>query len=189
MTAVLRINLPAAPDVGVEWMARAVCRDEDPELFHPVDESGHSPTSRAQVADAKAVCALCPVVPDCYTYAVRIGADHGIWAGMTSPERRKARRRMPVVIAVRCPACDTEFEGSATSRYCSAGCARRALNRGGSREPRSAYPWNGDEIATLRRLHDLGETDMAIATQLGRSMRAVRTKRQQLRMLRTEVTP
>ena len=46
----------------MDWRHKAVCRDEDPELFFPVGNSG---PALAQIADAKLVCNRCPVTTDC----------------------------------------------------------------------------------------------------------------------------
>jgi WhiB family transcriptional regulator, redox-sensing transcriptional regulator len=73
-----------------DWWHRAACRDEDPELFFPVSEMG--PGAR-QVAQAKAVCARCPVRSECLTYALDNGLDHGIFGGTTEGERRTLFRR------------------------------------------------------------------------------------------------
>lgn len=73
-----------------EWQHRAACRDEDPELFFPVSEMG--PGAR-QVAQAKAVCARCPVRAECLTSALDSGLDYGIFGGLTGGERRKLHRR------------------------------------------------------------------------------------------------
>ena len=43
----------------MDWRHRAICRDEDPELFFPVGNSG---PALLQIAEAKAVCQRCPVV-------------------------------------------------------------------------------------------------------------------------------
>jgi len=72
----------------VDWRHRAACRDFDPELFFPVSETG--PGAR-QVAQAKAVCARCPVRAECLDYALDNGLDHGIFGGLTEQERRKVR--------------------------------------------------------------------------------------------------
>ncbi|GHF47645.1 WhiB family redox-sensing transcriptional regulator [Amycolatopsis bartoniae] len=72
------------------WQERAACRDEDPELFFPVSAMG--PGAR-QVAQAKAVCARCPVRAECLQYALDTGLDHGIFGGTTDAERRKLFRR------------------------------------------------------------------------------------------------
>ena len=73
-----------------DWRHRAACRDEDPELFFPLSEMG--PGAR-QTAQAKAVCARCPVRAECLEYALDNALDHGIYGGMTEAERRTLRRR------------------------------------------------------------------------------------------------
>lgn len=71
------------------WMDRAACQGTDPEMFFP---AGYSGPSAAQVDEAKAICARCPVTGPCFGYAVATQAM-GIWGGMTEEERRQERRR------------------------------------------------------------------------------------------------
>lgn len=73
-----------------DFRHRAVCRDEDPELFFPVGNSG---PALLQVADAKAVCRQCPVISECLSWAMQTGQDAGVWGGMSEDERRALRRR------------------------------------------------------------------------------------------------
>jgi WhiB family redox-sensing transcriptional regulator len=75
----------------VDWRHKAICRDEDPELFFPVGNSG---PALAQIADAKLVCARCPVTVDCLSWALMSGQDDGVWGGMSEDERRALKRRM-----------------------------------------------------------------------------------------------
>lgn len=56
----------------MDWRHKAICRDEDPELFFPVGNSG---PALAQIADAKLVCARCPVTADCLSWALKSGQD------------------------------------------------------------------------------------------------------------------
>lgn len=74
----------------MDWRARAACRDEDPELFFPLGDSG---PALLQIEDAKAVCRSCNVVSDCLTWALESSQDSGIWGGMSETERRSLRRR------------------------------------------------------------------------------------------------
>ena len=74
---------------GIDWRHRAACRDEDPELFHPVASGG---PALLEVARAKAVCAFCPVKPECLAWALARG-EYGIWGGATENERREMKRR------------------------------------------------------------------------------------------------
>lgn len=96
------------------WRNRAACRAADPELFQPSTESG--PTYDAQVAEAKAVCAGCPVRQMCLEFALAM-LPYGIAGGLTETERaqlRHARRTAPK--AVRCPVGGTPHEVAAAGR-------------------------------------------------------------------------
>lgn len=74
----------------MDWRHEAICRDEDPELFFPVGNSG---PALAQIADAKLVCARCPVTDECLSWALKSGQDAGVWGGMSEDERRVLKRR------------------------------------------------------------------------------------------------
>ena len=77
----------------MEWIRRARCRDEDPELFFPVGTSG---PAAIQIEAAKAVCKSCEVRLQCLEWALATGQDSGVWGGTTEEERRvllRARRR------------------------------------------------------------------------------------------------
>lgn len=65
------------------WAAGA-CRELPPEWFHP----GRGESTR----DAKAVCATCPVRPECFEWAVTRPEKFGIWGGTSERERRRIRR-------------------------------------------------------------------------------------------------
>ena len=73
-----------------DWASRGACRDVEPDLFFPIASSG--PATR-QIAAAKAVCARCPVQPECLNYALETGQDCGVWGGATEDERRAMRVR------------------------------------------------------------------------------------------------
>lgn len=74
----------------MNWMINALCRGAaDPELWFPVTEVG---PGAAQVAEAKAVCAGCPVREDCLAFALDLGLDYGVFGGMSASERRALRR-------------------------------------------------------------------------------------------------
>lgn len=73
-----------------EWQARAACKDCDPELFFPLGTTG------AAVPDiewAKAICAACPVQPECLDFALKTRQEFGIWGGTTEDERRALSRQ------------------------------------------------------------------------------------------------
>lgn len=73
----------------MDWRHRAICRDEDPELFFPVAETG--PRNLLQIAEAKTVCRRCPASAECLLWAVDTGQEFGVWGGMTESERRALR--------------------------------------------------------------------------------------------------
>jgi WhiB family redox-sensing transcriptional regulator len=75
---------------AMDWRHRAVCRDEDPELFFPIGTSG---PALLQVEQAKAVCRRCSAVDECLQWALESGQDAGVWGGMSEEERRAVKRR------------------------------------------------------------------------------------------------
>uniref|UniRef100_UPI003F494390 WhiB family transcriptional regulator n=1 Tax=Amycolatopsis sp. CA-082387 TaxID=3239918 RepID=UPI003F494390 len=69
------------------WIATdGACRDQDPELFFPLGESG---AFADQIRQAKQVCAGCPVKTQCLEFGV--SQSDGIFGGLTADERRNAR--------------------------------------------------------------------------------------------------
>jgi WhiB family redox-sensing transcriptional regulator len=85
-----RGDAPVARLVAREnWRSAAACRPTDPELFFPLSEFG---SAREQIAEAKAICAGCPVRRQCLRFALRTRQTHGIWGGLTELERRQGRR-------------------------------------------------------------------------------------------------
>ncbi|WP_327071889.1 WhiB family transcriptional regulator [Kitasatospora sp. NBC_01302] len=74
-----------------DWRMRAVCAEEDPELFFPIGNTG---PALLQIEEAKAVCRRrCPVTEQCLTWALTNGEDAGVWGGMSEDERRAMKRR------------------------------------------------------------------------------------------------
>lgn len=71
------------PDLG----GSGPCRDVDPELFFP-DES----LEEARAKELMSLCDGCPVAERCLEYALS-RAEAGIWAGTTTAQRKKIRRR------------------------------------------------------------------------------------------------
>ncbi|MCX4967767.1 WhiB family transcriptional regulator [Streptomyces sp. NBC_00654] len=72
------------------WRMGAACREEDPDLFFPIGSTG---PALVQTADAKAVCASCPVREPCLRWALENGQDSGVWGGLGEDERRALKRR------------------------------------------------------------------------------------------------
>jgi WhiB family redox-sensing transcriptional regulator len=69
------------------FMAAGRCAGLDPGLFHP--ERG----DMKGIAEAKAVCAGCPVREACLTYALDAGEHWDIWGGVTAEGRRRLRKQ------------------------------------------------------------------------------------------------
>ncbi|MER5598622.1 WhiB family transcriptional regulator [Streptomyces sp. NPDC002265] len=69
----------------MDWRHDAVCRDEDPDLFFPVGDTG---LTLLQSEEAKAVCCRCPVIEQCLRWALKTGQDFGVWGGLSERERR-----------------------------------------------------------------------------------------------------
>ncbi len=75
---------------AVDWRHNAVCREEDPELFFPIGNTG---PALLQIEEAKAVCRRCPVMEQCLQWALEAGQDDGVWGGLSEDERRAMKRR------------------------------------------------------------------------------------------------
>jgi len=84
LSPTLRRATMTRPPAGEDWRPHAACRSVDPELFFPISSIG---ASLEQVAAAKAICARCPVRPECLAFALRTAQIHGIWGGLTEQER------------------------------------------------------------------------------------------------------
>jgi WhiB family redox-sensing transcriptional regulator len=78
---------PAVPD-----LTAAACRTADPDLFFGSDREFVTARQKRE-AEAKAVCAGCPVRDACLAYALDSGQDYGIWGGLTEDERRALLRQ------------------------------------------------------------------------------------------------
>ena len=74
----------------MDWRHVAACRDEDPELFFPIGNTG---PALLQIEEAKSVCRRCPVREECLQFALETGQDAGVWGGLSEDERRALKRR------------------------------------------------------------------------------------------------
>jgi WhiB family redox-sensing transcriptional regulator len=73
----------------MEWVQRARCKDEDPELFFPIGTSG---PALEQIERARAICMKCEVREACLEWALATGQDAGVWGGTSEEERKELRR-------------------------------------------------------------------------------------------------
>ncbi len=72
------------------WRRSAACAELDPRMFFPVGTTGHA---LDEIAEAKAVCAHCPVRTACLQFALSTNQEFGVWGGKDEDERRSLRRR------------------------------------------------------------------------------------------------
>ncbi|MEP6852440.1 MAG: WhiB family transcriptional regulator [bacterium] len=80
-------KLPAPVSDYWDWQVAAACRGLNAAMFfHPDNERGSS--RRRREAQAKAVCARCPVVAECLNWALSVREPYGVWGGR-SPEERE----------------------------------------------------------------------------------------------------
>jgi WhiB family transcriptional regulator, redox-sensing transcriptional regulator len=74
------------------WMAKARCRDTDPETLFVKGAAQHQ---------AKMICNACEVRMECLAEALDSGGQFGVWGGLTERERRMLVRRLPDVTSWR----------------------------------------------------------------------------------------
>ena len=70
------------------WRARAACRTVDSALFFSGDGE-RQPARRRREQQAKAICATCPVLMACRSYALVRREPHGVWGGLSERERAR----------------------------------------------------------------------------------------------------
>lgn len=84
-------TLSAAAGPRDDWRDDATCLTAiDGDLFFPLGTSG---PNALQIAEAKEMCARCPVRGRCLDWAEERRIEFGIWGGMTEEERRNGRRK------------------------------------------------------------------------------------------------
>jgi len=74
----------------MDWRRNATCREEDPDLFFPIGNTG---PALLQIEEAKTVCRRCPVMEQCLQWAMEANESHGVWGGLSEDERRAMKRR------------------------------------------------------------------------------------------------
>lgn len=73
------------------WVAKAACRTLDGALANRLFFPGQG--CFAEMREAKAICAACPVRAECLEFALATNQEFGIWGGASERERRRIRRR------------------------------------------------------------------------------------------------
>lgn len=70
----------------MNWRELALCAQSDADSWFP--ELGQP----NQIHHAKMICRRCPVRRPCLEYALERGEQHGIWGGLTVPERERLQQ-------------------------------------------------------------------------------------------------
>lgn len=65
------------------WFKRAACVGLDPDIFHP------AAGGRYVYANAKRVCATCPVTAECLEHALTHNETLGVWGGLNPLQRQQ----------------------------------------------------------------------------------------------------
>ena len=83
--------VPSSPVPGVaHWTGKAACRGQQDLFFAP--EGFESERAKAvREAQARSLCAACPVQAQCGDYAQQHRAAYGVWAGMSEEDRENER--------------------------------------------------------------------------------------------------
>ncbi|MDY7101205.1 MAG: WhiB family transcriptional regulator [Actinomycetota bacterium] len=69
------------------WMEHSACKSQTHLFFPPLAERPQARVKRESAA--RRVCADCPVMVECRTYA-RVHREHGYWGGESEEERVRA---------------------------------------------------------------------------------------------------
>lgn len=81
--------MSASHDHDHDWRRRAACIGADGSLFFP---EPHEPGYRERLADARSICAGCPVAKPCRRWAIDHPFERGVWGGLTEKQRRSIRQ-------------------------------------------------------------------------------------------------
>lgn len=87
----IRIHSGHGTSTRPDWRDNGLCATHyDPDLWHPDGTSGRYDQ---QIDEAKAICRTCPVMEACQAWAFDQREQHGVWGGLSAPERRNIWRR------------------------------------------------------------------------------------------------
>lgn len=78
-----------APELSIEWQQHGLCRSVDALVFFPPSHFEHKPERELREAQAKAICAVCPVRTECLDWALSVREPHGVWGGFSESERKQ----------------------------------------------------------------------------------------------------
>ena len=89
-SSIVRTPYYGADTTEIIESPRALCANEDPELFFPIGDTG---PALLQEDEAKAVCRRCPLMESCLQGALERGENYGVFGGLSAKERRSLKRR------------------------------------------------------------------------------------------------
>jgi WhiB family transcriptional regulator, redox-sensing transcriptional regulator len=75
-----------SPPPWSSWQLSAACRGQDTAIFY-LHERERGPSARRHEAQAKQICATCPVRAQCLAWALESREPWGVWGGLTPSER------------------------------------------------------------------------------------------------------
>ena len=75
------------------WRVFAECRGDNAVHFFAPSHFERKDEKDLREGQARALCAICPVQPDCLEHALAVQEPHGIWGGLNELERRRLLRR------------------------------------------------------------------------------------------------
>lgn len=108
------------------WRSIAACKGKPTSWWYP--EKGHS-ADTAKLA--RSICRTCPVINECYQFAIDY-TEQGIWGDSGTKERQRYRALGNGQKRLVCQYCRFEFKRPAiekgTRLYCSTKCSKRAAN-------------------------------------------------------------
>lgn len=84
------VSLPRLSEaMSTEWQEHGLCREMDASVFFPPPSFEHKPDREAREAQAKAICAECPVRLPCLEWALAVEEPYGVWGGHSEAERKQ----------------------------------------------------------------------------------------------------
>lgn len=71
------------------------CANYDPDLWFPQEQAGkwHNWSHTPDAMKARAICASCPALKECFDYSIQYSGLYGIWAGLDWYERDALQKK------------------------------------------------------------------------------------------------
>jgi WhiB family redox-sensing transcriptional regulator len=79
----------------MEWREKGACWgitiSPETDYWYPEEDDEDK---ALKIETAKAICSQCPVLDECFEYALEYEDEFGIWGGKTPRERRAYKRKL-----------------------------------------------------------------------------------------------